>query len=159
MTHHSSVSGLERNERVPILSMARSQRTTRNHPSMSEGVFYKLDSTRVTFRELRYEGNLLKAGFGALLLKVFRMKITGSTDDPPVQSLEPFEVTELPEEIRQRFDLLAAELAHLGFEGRLLHAIDDSFHWTRTYLASFRDTAQRAVARIHHRIWTKVHPA
>ena len=81
-------------------------------------------------------------------------------DDPNVDSLTPFEVPadQIPVEIHERFKPLTEELAALGFQSPVYHAIHDRFHQTKIYWASFLHSSGQAWARIHHRIWTLPHP-
>src|SRR5438093_1312299 len=89
------------------------------------------------------KGMLREFAFGTpwyLLPLVALMKWTpcrffGSTDDPPIESLAPFEVEEsaLPEEIRAKFEPLMRELAGLGFRDPIFHWIPYPLHSTRSF--------------------------
>src|SRR5205085_749180 len=80
----------------------------------------------------------------------------GSTDDPAVDAVAPFEVEEsqLPGEVLERFEPLTQELIELGFDRPIYHAIHHPILFTRTYWATFLHSTGQAVARIHHRIWS-----
>lgn len=128
---------------------------------MSEGegpVFYRIDSSRFTMRESSWgtKNPLVLAIAGAF--KLLRVNLGGSTDDPPVERLQPFEVASLPDEVRSKFEPIAYELQALGFTDPVYHLIIDPLNFTTHYWATFRHVAGNAFARIHNRIWTKPHP-
>jgi Zn-dependent protease len=119
--------------------------------------FFRLDSNRVTFREHAFDNPwlLVVPLFG--IFKLLRIPTVGSSDDPPVETLSPFEVqeAELPEEVRERFAPLTGELAALGFGGPIFHQIYCPLQHTYIYWATFAHATGRAAARIHHRIWSR----
>ena len=123
-------------------------------------MFYKIDSARVSWREYWW-GSRSPAVLLGWLLKLLRVRLPSSTDDPNVDALAPFEVPEtaLPETVRLRFQPLIAEFAACGFHSPVFHAVADGFHSTRIYLATFLHESGEAVGRIHHRIWSYPHPA
>ncbi len=84
--------------------------------------FYRLDMSRVTFREYSFDNSWLLTPLVALF-KLLRLQLPGSSDDPPVESLAPFEVeeTELPAEICARFEPLTRKFAELGFSRPIYH--------------------------------------
>lgn len=94
------------------------------------------------------------------LLKLLRLPIPSSTDDPNVEALHPFEVggDAFPEEVREQLLPLARELGSLGFRDPLLHAIFDPTTSTRIYWATFRHESGRAIARLHRRVWSAAQP-
>jgi Zn-dependent protease len=116
--------------------------------------FYKIDSTRVSIREYWWE-NKSPLIVIAILLKWLRIRLPSSTDDPPTESLAPFQVpeTSLPDEVRAAFQPMIFELANAGFHSAVFHAIPDPRHSTQIYFASFCHNTGQAVARIHYRIW------
>ncbi|HZU38709.1 MAG TPA: site-2 protease family protein [Gemmataceae bacterium] len=118
--------------------------------------FYRVDYTRVTFREYLFDISWLLLPVVALV-KWLRIRSSGSTDEPAVETLAPFEVEEaaLPEEIRQRFEPLTGELAALGFGRPIYHCIYHPLCCTYIYWATLLHGTGRAVARIHHRVWSK----
>jgi Zn-dependent protease len=130
---------------------------------MSEGespIFYRVCGNGMTMREFSWGSKnpilLLFVG----LRKLLKLPDAGgSTDDPPVESLQPFEVASLPEEIREKFEPLAYELTALGFVEPVYHAITDPLNFTTHYWATFRHASGNGFGRIHMRIWTKPHPA
>jgi Zn-dependent protease len=125
-------------------------------------VFYKLDSTRVTLREYSFGTPWLLFWVLlplAALIKLLRIRIPGSTDDPAVDSIAPFEVEEsrLPGDVLEPFEPLTQELVELGFDRPIYHAIHHPIHFTRIYWATFLHPTGQAIARIHHRIWSHPH--
>ena len=119
----------------------------------SPRTLYRIDSTAVTLRE--YAWGRPAAVPVAILLKLLRVRIPSSTDDPNVATLTPFEVEAgaLPQEILRSFEPLAGELRAVGFHSPLHHFIEDDLHHVRTYLATFLHDSGRAWARVHERVW------
>src|SRR5262249_29313638 len=95
-----------------------------------------------------------------VLLKRGGFRFPSSTEDPPVESLAPFEVDEaaLPEDVRAKFEPLTEELRKLGFGRPIFHSIPCPLQATRNYWASFLHADGRAWARIHCRIWSAERP-
>lgn len=121
---------------------------------LSMTMLYGLDSTRVTLREYRYGTPLLLMPL-VLLTRLFRISLPGSTDDPPVETLKPFEVepSALPEEVREKFQPLLTEMAGLDFSQPIYHMIQLPHLATRIYWATLLHRTGQVVARIHYRIW------
>lgn len=121
--------------------------------------FYRLRVERSSCREFWW-GVKSPVILLLLLLKWLRVPIPGSSDDPPVETLTPFEVDEasVPEEMRERFRPLIRELEHLGFHSPVYHAIRMDFIQTTIYWATFCHRSGRACARIHYRLWTVPRP-
>jgi Zn-dependent protease len=119
--------------------------------------YYRLNASRVTFREYAFSSPWPVVIPIAGIIKLFRIPISGSSDDPPVENLTPFEVpeAELPDEVRERFAPLAGELAELGFGRPIFHQIRSPLQYTHIYWATFAHPTGRAAARIHHRIWSQ----
>jgi Zn-dependent protease len=119
-------------------------------------IFYRVDASRVTFREYAYDHSLLVMPIVAML-KFFHVSTPFSSDDPAVEALTPFEVPEheLPEEVRERFGPLTAELEALGFGQPIFHQIYNALQHTYLYWATFAHASGRAAARIHHRVWSR----
>ncbi len=122
--------------------------------------FYRLDGSRASFREYAYDIPWLLMPILLpiiALIKLLRLQTSGSTDDPPVETLAPFEVEEaaLPEVVRERFAPLEAELAALGFGQPIFHQIYCPLQSTYIYWATLLHATGEAVARIHHRIWSQ----
>lgn len=124
-------------------------------------VFYRIDSPHVSFREYWWSSKSPAVLLG-WISKVFRIKLSSSTDDLPVESLRPFEaggVEVFPADVRAAFAPLADELAAAGFVAPpVVHDVTDAIHHTRTCLATYRHRDGRAVARIHDRHWSYPHP-
>ncbi len=122
-------------------------------------VFYKIDSTKVTYEEYRWGNSPVNAAFGWLLSKC-GVKFPSSTDDPNVESLAPFEAheTAIPSEVQEMFQPVAQELALLGFHSPRLHVIRDASNSTLICWATFPHVSGQAFARIHYRSWTHPRP-
>lgn len=121
--------------------------------------FYKIDSTGFTFQEYRWDSPLPVAIL-AYGIKLLRIRMPGSVGDPNVESLKPFEVTEaeFPQEVRAKFQPIEAELASLGFQSPVFHILEDSFHFTKIYWTTYSHSSGRAMAQIHHRVWSYTRP-
>lgn len=128
-------------------------------PASGSPVFYKIDSTKISLREYCW-GTRSPLVLFAYATTFLRIRLPSSADDPNVESLAPFVVSDaaLPADIRAQFSPLIAEVEGLGFHSPVFHAIEDTFHRTRTYLATFAHRSGEAFGRIHHRIWTYPHP-
>ena len=120
-------------------------------------MFYKIDSTRLSFREYWW-GCRNPTVLIAWLVKVLRIRLPCSSDDPNVFELRPFQVPELPENVREQFEPLVAELTALGFHSPICHVFNDPSHLTRICWMTFCHSSGRGFARIHHRVWTQPHP-
>ena len=122
-------------------------------------MFYKIDSSRVSFREYWWgtRSPLVLIGW---LVKVLHIPLPSSTDDPPVDSLHPFEVASetLPEAVCERLQPVMDELAACGFHSPVCYAIEDAFHATKIYRIMLCHESERAVACVHYRIWGYQHP-
>jgi hypothetical protein len=118
-------------------------------------IFYRLDSTRLSYQEYWW-GSKSPAVVFAWMARLLRVSIPGSMDHPTVGTIAPFEVDEesLPEEVREQFRPYAEELKGLGFHSPIYHAIPLDLSMTKIYWATFLHQSGRACARIHHRIWT-----
>ena len=114
--------------------------------------FYAIDSTRVSHREYWWgtRSPLVLIGW---ILKWLRIRIPGSTDDPNVESTMPFVVEALPTDVANRFEIVAVELAGLGFLDPVYHVFHDSGTATTIYWATYRHSSGQHFARIHQRIW------
>ncbi len=119
-------------------------------------IFYRIDHKRVTWREYAVDTPWLSLPL-ATLVKLLPLRVFSSSDDPPVESIAPFEVEEaaVPAEVRERFGPLAQELTTLGFGQPIYHRIYHPLHFTSIYWATFLHPTGRAVVRIHHRVWSQ----
>jgi hypothetical protein len=97
---------------------------------------YKVDSTRVSMREYGFGSPRWQLPI-ALLLKLLRVRIPSSTDDPCVEAIAPHEIAEaeLPDEVRERLEPLHKELESLGFGRPIYHSISSPHLYTRIYWA------------------------
>ena len=122
-------------------------------------MFYKVDSTRMTMREFSVSTPLLLWPialpiFG--LLKVLRVRVDGSPDDPNIEWLSEHEVPrqKLPKDLQTRFDPLEAELAELDFESPVFHQWHDRSQHTQFHLETLRHSSGQAFGRLHHKHWS-----
>jgi Zn-dependent protease len=117
--------------------------------------YYDVDLRHAKLREFAFGTPFYMMPLVALV-KFAGFRFPGSTDDPPVEALAPFEVDEaaLPEDIRAKFEPLTRELAALGFREPIFHSIPYALHATRSYWATFLHPSGQAWARIHCRIWS-----
>lgn len=101
-------------------------------------MFYKIDSTRFSFREYWWN-NRSPLVLVAWLIKLLHILLPCSSDDPTVDSLLPFEVglEVFPEAVRERLQPLTDELAACGFQSPIYYAIDDNLHSTKIYRVVF----------------------
>src|SRR3954465_6683164 len=101
-------------------------------------MFYKLDSTKITLKEFSFEGKF-SVTLSGILGKIFRFRLSSSTDDPPVESIFAFEIEEgfLPSEVVAQFAPIRAELESLGFHSPIYHSIKDTITATQYYWATF----------------------
>jgi hypothetical protein len=114
--------------------------------------FYEIDSARVSLREYWWgsKSPLVVIGW---LLKLLRIRIPSSSDDPNTDSTLPFVVEFLPSEITVDFEPLTNEFTALGFSDPVYHVIFDPGTRTTVYWATFRHESGKCFARIHQRIW------
>src|SRR5882672_10081235 len=107
--------------------------------------FYQINSAKVSVREYWWETKS-PIILIALALKFLRVRIPSSTDDPPTESLAPFQVpeTSLPDDVRAAFQPMIFELATAGFHSVVFHAIPDTLHSTDIYFASFGHSSGQA---------------
>lgn len=121
-------------------------------------MFYSIDPLKATHGE--YWRNVRSPSvIFAFIAKWIRYRLPSSTDDPPVESLAPFEVPILPPEPQSRLDPIVRELQLLGFGGSVYHYIDDGAHSTQTSLISLRHASLPVIARVHFRNWSAKKPS
>jgi Zn-dependent protease len=127
--------------------------------SSARRVFYRIDSTRVSFREYWW-GSPAAAMLIAPVLKLFRIRIPSATDDPAVEVLAPFEVQAeaFPEEARTRMQPLLETLSGQGYGHPIHHSISDDLHKVETRMVSLAHSSGRSWARIHQRVWSVQSP-
>lgn len=116
--------------------------------------FYSIDSTAVSLREYWW-GSPSPAILIAALLKLLRVRLPSSTDDPNVETLAPFETepSAVPEAVFRHLEPLVRELETARFHSPIQHAIEDDLHHATTHLATFVHESGRAWARVHNRVW------
>src|ERR1044071_5513852 len=87
--------------------------------------FYRIDSSGFTFKEYFWGSKNPLVLLVAAVIKLLRINSGGSTDDPAVDSLHPFEIAEsqLPPDIAIKFQPLTVELQSLGFVAPIFHHI------------------------------------
>lgn len=119
--------------------------------------YYKLDSTKITLREYAFDNPwlaplLILIG---LFSKVFRVRISGSTDDPPMQTLGLCEIQgrDLPEYFRERLEPMAGEVSALGFHPVATYVIEDPIHKTTSAWMTFKHPDGNSFARLQCRQW------
>ena len=106
-----------------------------------EQLFYKLDSSKISLREYWWGSPLNPLVLViAWLVKLLRIQVPSSSDDPPVKSLAPFEALfqEIPVDVRGEFRPLVVELQRLGFVNPVCHVIHDGHHKTAIHWLSLR---------------------
>src|SRR5262245_10149773 len=117
--------------------------------------FYDVDLRNAALKEFAFGTPWYMMPLIALL-KFLRVRFPGTTDDPPVETLAPFEVEEaaVPVGIWEEFGRLAEQLKALDFHNPIYHVILYPRHATRSYWATFLHSSGKAWARIHCRIWS-----
>lgn len=113
--------------------------------------FYKADASRVTMREFWFETKLFC--WVGLLIKIFKLKPRGSTDDWAVESMLPFQVESerLGEDVLARFDPTLDRLYALDFGPPTWFDQDDPFQATQNTVAVLMHYDGRAIARVQRR--------
>ncbi len=121
--------------------------------------FYKTCTPNISFREYWWSARSPVVLIW-WLIKLLRIPVPVSPDDPNVDSLQPFEIPEtgLPEEVRTRFQPLLEQLRALGFHSPVFHAVAEPIHSTQFYFATLCHDSGQALGRIYHRIWSSQHP-
>lgn len=127
-------------------------------------VIYQLNSSRVSLREYSWEIPWVLWPVMmplVILVKLFRVRIPGSTDDQPVESTREFEVSpeSVPAEVQLKFAPYIEELAQQGFHSLVFHKIVIDRSATTTYWVHSIHRSGRAVARVQYRVWEGVKPA
>lgn len=121
--------------------------------------FLRVNSSRVSFREYWWgtSNPLVLIGW---LLKLLRLRLPSSTDDPPVKSLMPFraESRDVSDDVRTDMAPVVSELRNEGFQPPIFHLINDDLHNTRYHFLSLADRSGKTVAHVMRRFWTGVQP-
>ena len=117
--------------------------------------YYELDSRRATLREYLFETKNPIILAIAIAMKTLRVRLPGgSTDDPTVGRLLPFESTmdRLPEPARQPALDRLREVEALGFIEPIVHVIATPLQNTQHGMITLRHPDGRSIARVHVRI-------
>ena len=96
----------------------------------------------------------------AWLIKLFRIPVPSSTNDPPVVTLRPFEATfdAFTKGVRKEIEQPVMTLKSRGFRDPVLHRVSDTTHGTDYSMVTVRHEKCDAIARIMHRHWKAVYP-
>jgi len=134
----------------------RAGQEAKNGTSDAEGQFYKLVGSRVSFREYCWETLNPLILFACAVLKLLRISLPDSSDDPPVKCIGPFREMspELPDSVKADFREMVIDLKECGFHSPVFHVIRDGYHRTTIYWMSFVHESGQSVARLHRRHWT-----
>ncbi|MBS0189729.1 MAG: site-2 protease family protein [Phycisphaerales bacterium] len=118
-------------------------------------IAYRLDARKVSFAELRAAGPLWLALVAWVLFRIFRMRSSGSPDDPPVDSLSDFRVEagSFPAEEAELLASQIEELGTLGFHEPVFFFIRDDLHRGKHWLVTFTHRSRPVAARIHRHLW------
>ncbi len=121
--------------------------------------FYEIDNSRVSLREYSWGTSWLLLPV-IVILKLLRVRMPSSTDDPPVDSLAPFAITRdlLPVAVADKFQPLEDKLRALGFRSAGYTFIVDSRNATKYAFASWVDASGKVIAQIRQRVWTGIKP-
>jgi len=122
-------------------------------------VGYGLNSTRVTTQEYLWDTHWLLTPL-IWLIKLLRIRLNGSTDDPPVDQLGPFEVsaTDWPDGIRDWFREDIERLRALGYQVVIVHRIALPRIQTQIYRATLVHPSGQRFVRLQLRIWSQRTP-
>ncbi len=114
---------------------------------------FQLNAARVTTREFLFENPRLLLPI-IWLIKLLRLRVPGSTDDPAIDSPESFvvEETDLPDDVRAAFAPDLAELRRRGFDIAVFHHIPLPHVVTTIDRATVTD-GSGTVARLQRRFW------
>lgn len=117
------------------------------------GTFYRVDSSRASFGELRRDQRTGTATALAWAAKLLRVKLPGSVNDPNVEALAPFEVdaAAVPPEAMARLAPEVEQLRALGFEPVAWYAVVDLYHSSRLHFVLLAQASGPAVGRLVHR--------
>lgn len=123
-------------------------------------VFYSVDGRRVTFREAQWGAPGPVGAIAWAILKLFGHRLNTSTDDPPVESLEPHRANDEPTiaAMQARFDEPIQAMIAMGFHSPVFHAIDDAAHATVNMTVTLAHRSHPIVARLRNRVWSLTAP-
>ena len=121
------------------------------------GQYYRVDGTRASFVELWRDARSPLVLL-AWLIKLLRIKLPGTINDPNVVSLRPFLVksegieTSIPDSVQEKVGPVVRELIELGFGKTICFLVHDRFHQGRICQLAMLHRDGRSVARINHRL-------
>ncbi len=115
----------------------------------------------MSWQEMRTGNPLISAALTFFFVKLFRLDMPASSDDPNVQELTPYEIA--PEAVPADLQALTSPtrqlLEEMGFELVLAHLIRDPIHSHLILEQDFRHPGHPVLARLHYRRWDVPHPA
>jgi Zn-dependent protease len=118
--------------------------------------FYQVNYSKGTIKEFTWSHSPVLipiTGIIGLVIKTFGLKLTSSTDDPPIHAWAPYEVADIPEDSRSMFLPVGADLAREGFINPVFHHLLDPLHDTIYTTATLQHPSGRAMARVFERKW------
>lgn len=128
--------------------------------SPAEQALLNLRSPGISFREyLRTNRNPIILLI-AFVVKVLRIPMPVSSDDPPVSTLQPFEAgfDDFSASARKDIEAAVLELKELGFRNPILHHITHDATRTEYHIVTVRHASGEAIARLEHRHWRGINP-
>ncbi|MEZ6040327.1 MAG: hypothetical protein R3C20_07465 [Planctomycetaceae bacterium] len=124
-------------------------------------LFWKVDGRRASLKDFLLETkNPVKLLIMFLLLKILRLPLPASTDDPPVSDLAPFEgdLFDMPEKQTILFDQMADEMEDCGFDSSVTHMIEDGHCNSTIWWISMRHESGTSMGRVAVREWRANRP-
>ncbi len=116
---------------------------------------YEIDSSRASLKEYSWGSKNPIVLLISIVIKLLRIRIPGSSDDPNIDSTLGCVVESLPTDVSERFAPIVSELSSLGFYDPTFHFMEDLGTQTRLYWATLRHTSGQHIARVHYRYWGK----
>lgn len=116
---------------------------------------YRIDPSRVTYREIRTESPPPVAALAWLLLKL-KVPIPSSSDHPAFDELEPHRIhsSDVPKEVVAELEDSKEQLEALGFRGTVYHHFLDPRSRTEIYYASYLHKSGKVIARVMRRVFS-----
>lgn len=120
------------------------------------GVIYKVDSRRASYGELRRDAGMLPgAAIAIFITKALRVRLPGTTNDPNVEKLSPFQIapSSLPADIAARMEPMVRGFETVGFkrDDSIGHQIIDHFNNSKSWIVTMSRDDGGAIARVHVR--------
>lgn len=115
----------------------------------------------MSWQEMRTGNPLISAALTFFFVKLFRLDMPASSDDPNVQELTPYEIAPgaVPADLQALTAPTRQLLEEMGFELVLAHLIRDPIHSHLILEQDFRHPDHPVLARLHYRRWDVPHPA